>query len=164
MSKRRGGRGTGRSYTARLERRQAYRPPRIWPAWLTGPRLPALLALAAEAGHLAATLVEWPAAAPRGVFHVLVAGLLGAVAVTIYFGASRVGTGLGVAVTLLIPVWWLIGTIGGVSPYRDYPRLAAVAQTAAELAVAALLARRLASGRQQLQAPYGFHKSRLGVP
>ncbi len=143
MSNRRGrARAAGRSYTARLQRRAAYRPPRRWPTRLTGRHVTALLALAAEAGHLAAAMIEWPAATPRGAFHVLAAGVLGVVTVGVYFGPSRAHLTLGLAVTLLVPGLWLAGTIAGASPYRHYPLPGAAALTLAELILAALMGAR----------------------
>lgn len=133
-------RGAGRSYTDRLQRRTAYRPPRTVPTWLTAPRLPAALLLVAEAGHLAATVTEWQAAPPRGLFHALAAGLLGAIAITVYFGASRPGAALALTATVAIPACWLVGAIAGLSAYRHYPSPAAAAQSAVELAAAGLLA------------------------
>lgn len=131
------------SYTARLKRPTAYRPPRTWPAWLAwlaAPWLPAILVLAAEAGHLGAALTEWPAGPVRGLFHVLAAATLGALAVSVYFAPSRRTVALGLAVTATLPACWLAGTLAGLSPYRDHPWPAAVAQTAVEVAAAVLLA------------------------
>jgi hypothetical protein len=154
----RGGRGgrvspsTGRSYTARLERAKPYRPPRHWhlqaaaaaarvlPAWLTRAETVVLLVLGAEAGHLVAAWTEWPAAAARGWFQVVVAGLLGAAAVTMYFDRAPIPVGLALAATVVVPTSWLVGALAGASPYARYPAGAATTTTIAELAAAALLA------------------------
>jgi hypothetical protein len=141
-------RSRGRSYTARLQRPTAYRPPRTWPHWisglgrLAGPRPLALLLLAAEAGHLAAALVEWPASPVRGAVHVVTAGVLGTVAVSVYFGTSRIVLWLGIGATLLPPAAWLAGTVARFPPYRDCPFAMVVTVTIVELlAVASLIMR-----------------------
>jgi hypothetical protein len=128
-----------RSYTDRLRQPKPYRPPRTWPNWLATARLPALLAVAAEAGHLAAVLVEWPAAIARGVFHVLAAAALGVTAVRVYLTPTRRHLTLALAVAAMPPACWLVGSVIGLSPYDDYPAAAAAMLTAAELATTALL-------------------------
>jgi hypothetical protein len=128
-----------RSYTARLQERTAApkRPKR--------PRTPepapliAGAAIAVELGHLAAAFVEWPQAAPRGLLHVLVAAALGLVAVSVYFGPSRPWLALGITVAVASPLAWLAGGLAGLSPYRDFPVVAAVALTVAEAGLAVLL-------------------------
>lgn len=138
-------RAPGRSYTARLRRPPAGRSPRTWPTWLAGPRLPAVLGIAAESGHLVAAVIEWPAAVPRGIFHIAAASVLGVLAIAVYFGASPLQLGFGLAIALVLPACWLVGAGAGVSPYRDYPPVAAAALTLAELALATLIAVHLAA-------------------
>jgi hypothetical protein len=101
MSTRSRARPAGRSYTARLQERATKRR-RPW-----FPAVPALLALCAEFGHLAAALAEWPAAWPRGLAHVAAAGALGLLAVNVYFGPIWRTAGFVLAVTL--PAGWLGG-------------------------------------------------------
>jgi hypothetical protein len=108
--------------------------------WAPDPRLVAGIALAAEAGHLAGALFEWPASAPRGVFHVLAAALLGAVAALIYFGQSRLVRIVGVTLGVAFPLAWLVGGLTGVSPYADFPLVAAITVTLLEVCVATALA------------------------
>jgi hypothetical protein len=122
--------GGGRTYTARL---YATKPARRWPTWMTARHLPAVLIAVAEAGHLTAALVEWPAAPPRGLFHVLVAAALGLLSVMIYFGHSTVELVLGAVFLPAVVVAWLFGT------YQDFPPLAATAVSTIELAAAGLL-------------------------
>jgi hypothetical protein len=136
-----------RSYAARVQRPKAYRAPRVWPAWLSGRRLAATLLLSAEVGHLVAAATEWPGSLARGLFHVLVAGLLGALGVGVYFGGSRLDLGLGLGAVLVVPACWLAGALAGVSPYLRYPSSAAFAHTAVELAAAAVLAAGLRSAK-----------------
>jgi hypothetical protein len=132
--------GGAKTYTARLQQRTAApKPIRRWPAWLTARQLPAVLSLAGEAGHLAAAVSEWPAATPRGVFHIAAAAGLGLVAVGVYFGPTRLQLTLGIAISLILPGAWLAGAVAGLSPYQHYPQLAAAALTALEIALAALL-------------------------
>ncbi len=149
-------RSTGRSYTQRLQRPTSYRAPRPLPAWLTGatlvtPRLPVLLLLLAEVGHLAAAWAQWPAATGRGVFHVLAAGIVGVTAVAVHFGPNprlrprgsdptRTLYLLGSAAALLAPVGWAVGALAGIAPYLDFPASLAVFTTTLELVAAALLA------------------------
>ena len=152
----RGGRSTrtaGRSYTARLQRTRAYRPPRRLPAWLTDarwvnqPRVPAVLVLLAEAGHLAAAWTEWPAGTARGLFHVVIAGILGVAAVAIYFGpdwrpevSAAAVIPLVIATVVLVPLCWAVGSLAGLTPYLHYPVIAAGINTAVELVAAVLMA------------------------
>lgn len=89
------------------------------------PGAPALLILVAEVGHLAAAWTEWPAGTARGVFHVIVAGILGVAAVAIYFGPAsrpeRSGAAripLGFAAAVLVPLCWAVGALAGLTPYR----------------------------------------------
>lgn len=140
MSARRVSRPAARSYAARLQTRAVPRPARRWPVWFSGRLLPVLLGLVAEAGHLAAAVVEWPAAPQRGALHVLVAGVQGVVAVGVYFGATRVHLAVGVALNVLVPAAWLVGAVGGIPLYRDYPLPAAAALCLVEVTLAALLA------------------------
>ena len=129
--------GGAKTYTARLyQRAAAPKPKRQWPTR----HLPALLVVVAEAGHLIAALIEWPGAPARGLFHVLAAAGLGLLAATIYFGHSRVEPILGAAFTVTVPVIWLVGALLGLSIYREFPPLAAVAMSAVEFGTAALLA------------------------
>jgi hypothetical protein len=136
-------RGSGQSYTAQLRQRTAARQrrrARSWPTWLTSRRGPALVALAAEVGHLGAALAEWPGSPGRGVLHVLAAATLGLVAATVYFGHSRpvvvAGTGIGLA----LPVGWLVATVAGAPPFLAFPWGMAVLVAALEVAIAAWLA------------------------
>lgn len=143
MSNRRSrNRAASRSYAARLQRRSTPRLRRGAPAWLTWRVVLAVLALAAEGGHLTAAVIEWPGAAARGVTQLLAAGALGVVAVGIYFGPDRVLLSIGLAVTVGIPGLWLVGTLVGIPPYRDYPPQAAVALAVGEVAAAVVLAAR----------------------
>jgi hypothetical protein len=132
-------RGTA-SYTARLQQRSAAsRPVRHWPDWITTRHWPAALAVLAEAGHLAAALVEWPAGPLRGLFHVLVAAAFGLLAAGLYFGPVRLALTLGIGLTSALPAGWLAGALLNMSPFQDYPTPAAISLTAAELLLAALL-------------------------
>jgi hypothetical protein len=129
------------SYTARLQQRTAApRPRRHRPDWLTTRHLPALLTVSAELGHLAAAVTEWPAAPQRGLFHVLAAACLGLVATFVYFGHSRSELIIGVALTVALPSAWPAGALLHLSPFHDFPALAAAALSAVELGAAALFA------------------------
>ncbi|MGH3327439.1 MAG: hypothetical protein ACRDPT_06535 [Streptomycetales bacterium] len=99
------------------------------------------LALGGEIGHLAAATVEWPVSTPRGVFHIVVAALLGLFATRLYVGASRTEQTAGAVLCLLLPICWLALTLVGVSPYRDTPTALALLLSTAELALTALLSR-----------------------
>lgn len=132
---------TRSSYTARAQRRTAApRRRKRSPAWVSGPHLPALLAVAAELGHLAAALVEWPGGWVRGLVHVLVAAGLGLLAVGVYFGPYRRVPA--VAVALALPAAWSVGAIAGLPPYADFPVLGAIALTTTELVIAGMLVAR----------------------
>jgi hypothetical protein len=122
-------------------RTRASRPyparPRLNLAWL-----PAVLAVAAEAGHLAAAYLEWPSSATRGGYHVLAGALLGLVAAAVAIvriGPDRVRLGAGATVALAGPVLWLGGAVLDRSPYAELPTAAAAGVAVAELALAALL-------------------------
>lgn len=136
-------RGSG-SYTARLQDRAAARR-RARP--LPVRPLAAALTLAGEAGHLAAALVEWPGAPIRGLAHILAAAGIGLLTMTLYFGQSRVELVLGIVATLVISGLWLAGAAVGLSLYRDFPVLAAVAVSAVEVAAAVLLTVTVTPGR-----------------
>ena len=146
MSARTRARPASRSYTARLQRRKVYRPPRPWPAWLTnavaGWHLALTLALVAELGHLAAAVVEWPGSAARGAFHVVVAGGLGVLAVSVYFGLSTLDTMVAAVGTALVPVLWLAGAVAGLTPYQETSIVVAAAVTVAEAVTAAVMVAR----------------------
>lgn len=137
MSTRTRSRTAAKSYTDRLRQRTAApRPARRWPSWLTGRELPALLAVLAELGHLAATLVEWPGSPVRGALHALVAVALGLIATTVHFGPKRFVPEVAIGLALALPAGWLAGALTGASPYADFPFGAAAGLAVVELALA----------------------------
>jgi hypothetical protein len=93
-----------------------------------------------EAGHLAAAFVEWPDSTPRGLFHTLVAAAQGLAAVALYFGLIRLELRLAIALNTLAAISWPVGALLGLSPYHQYPTLAAVLLTIAEATLTALIA------------------------
>ncbi len=103
-------------------------------AWLL-----ALLAVAAEAGHLVAALVEWPQAPWRGAYHVLVGGLLGVVAALATDRGGRVRTVVAATVGLLGPTAWLTSALAGVAVWHASPLPLPVAVTGAELVLVVVL-------------------------
>lgn len=112
--------GGADTYTARLQdRAAARRRKRDRSKWLTARPLSVALTLAAEAGHIAAALIEWPAAPARGMADILVAVLLGLLATILYFGHSRVDLVVGIVSTLAIPALWFAGALVGLSLYRE---------------------------------------------
>jgi hypothetical protein len=129
-------------------------PPTTPPTRSAAPAPPGLLvglALAAEAGHLAAAWTEWPTAAARGAFHAAAAAVLGMVAVAAAFhpGHRALPTLAG-----LIPLSWPVAALVGASPYRTYPTAAAVAVSAAAAAPAILAGlSMLRAGRQPSRSP-----------
>jgi hypothetical protein len=127
------------TYTARLQQRMAPRPQKKAPAWLHNRWPVALLALGAEAGHLAAAVAEWPTSTPRGVFHILAAACQGLAAVALYFGLIRFEANLALALNALTAFSWPIGGLVGVSPYQHYPVLAAAAVSGVEAALAVMI-------------------------
>jgi hypothetical protein len=133
-------RGRTRSYTDRLHQRTAApRAVKERPAWLAPRPLAAAAAVLAELGHLAAAVLEWPDSLPRGMFHVLAAAALGLLAASVYFGQSRAGLVLGIALTVFLPLAWLAGALFGISPYQHQPGLASAATAALEVGAAGLL-------------------------
>jgi hypothetical protein len=112
------------------------------PDWLTGRWPPAALAVAAELGHLAAALVEWPAGTPRGLAHILVAAAFGALAASVYFGQSWVVPAIGLCLSLALAVTSLAGALTGAGLYREFPAGAAAGLAAVELVLAGLFALR----------------------
>jgi hypothetical protein len=138
MSTRTRSRPAARSATAR-PRQRAAEPTWEWPDWLNLPAVFAIGALVAELGHLSAAVVEWPAAPARGLFHVLTAAALGAIAVTVYFGSTGPVLIAGITLTLVPPAAWLTGALLGMSPYGDFPPLAALGLTMTEIALAGVL-------------------------
>lgn len=106
----------------------------------------ATLTLAGEAGHLAAALIEWPGAPARGLAHILAAAGLGLLTAILYFGHTRVELVLVIVSTLAIPCVWLAGALVGISLYRDFPLLAAIAVSTVEIGAAVLLAAHLRPG------------------
>jgi hypothetical protein len=132
----------GNSYTARLQRRGVVARPRtvrVPAARVAGVWWLALLAVGAEAGHLAAAFIEWPGSPARGAFHVTVAAVQGLAAVAGYTGASRLELLVALVLNALVPIVWLAGSIAGAGPYHSFPILAAAAVTAVEAALATLL-------------------------
>ncbi|HEU5470241.1 MAG TPA: hypothetical protein VFV67_06280 [Actinophytocola sp.] len=151
MSTRTRSRSSGRSYTARLhDRAVAARRTSRPPAWLASPYPPALLALGAELGHLAAALVEWPAAPVRGLVHVLAAAVFGLIAVSVYFGPGRIAVVAGIAAGLMLPVAWPAGALAGVPLYLNFPLWAVVPLVVIETALAGLLILRTRSQRRSV--------------
>jgi hypothetical protein len=134
MSTRRRSRPKGNTYTDRLYRRRpaAPRAPSIVTR-LASRRLATLFVLGAELGHLAAVLVEWPAAVPRGMFHVLAAALAGLLAASVYYGHTRVELVLGLVLAVALPVAWPIGL-----SYHDFPMAAAALLSTMEVLLAGL--------------------------
>jgi hypothetical protein len=112
------------------------------PDWLTGRWQPAALAVAAELGHLAAAVVEWPAGTPRGLAHILVAAAFGVLAASVYFGQSWVVPAIGLCLSLALAVTALAGALTGAGLYREFPAGAAAGLAAAELVLAGLFALR----------------------
>jgi hypothetical protein len=142
--------GGTKSYTARLQQRAAAAPQtRHLPVWLTARSSSALLALTAEAGHLAAVLLEWPGAPTRGVAHVVAAACLGMLSMTLYFGQSKMELLLGMVLTLTVPGVWLVSVAVGLPLYRDFPLPAAIAVSTVELGAAILLAAHLRPARRR---------------
>ncbi|MGH3343537.1 MAG: hypothetical protein ACRDPK_11795 [Carbonactinosporaceae bacterium] len=116
----------------------------FWQRWPAPNRFVLVgLTLAAEIGHLVASLVEWPASTPRGVLHIVVAALFGLLATRLYFGASRGEHAAGAVLGGLLPIGALVGALAGVSPYRDTPTSLVLLLSAVELLLAALLTRPL---------------------
>lgn len=141
MSTRQRPRPRANTYTARLHQRQAaLRRVVRRPEWRAARPLAASLALGMELGHLAAALTEWPAAAPRGLFHVLAAAAAGLLTVGVYFGRTRTELMLGAVLAAALPLAWLTGAAAGLSPYQDFPFLAAAVLSAVEVILAGLLA------------------------
>jgi len=131
-------RPAGKSYTDRLYQRSAATR-RRQPIRPTARPVSALLTLTAEAGHLTAAVIEWPAAPVRGLCHVLAAAGLGLLTAILYFGQSRTEPVLGIVGSLAIPAVWLAGMPIGLVLYHDFPLPAAIAVSTVELAAAALL-------------------------
>jgi hypothetical protein len=98
-------------------------------------RIPVAIALAAEAGHLAGAMFEWPASAPLGVYHTIAAAILGLLAVSVYFGRSvRI-----LVFAIAFPIAWLAGGLLGLSPYAEFPILGAILITLFEVALVGVL-------------------------
>lgn len=132
-------RPSAQSYTARLQRRMVPRSQWRLSPWLRARWLLAGLMLGAEAGHLGAAAGEWQAALPRGVFHVLIAAVLGFVAAGVLFGPNRLELHFGLAAISIALASLLAGSLVGAPLYRDWPFLAAGALSILDIVVAALL-------------------------
>lgn len=153
--------GGGKTYTAQLYQRAAPKPTRQWPAWLSTRHLPALLTVVAEAGHLAAALMEWPVAPTRGLFHIVAAAGLGLLAAVIYFGHSRVELVFGIVFLTTVSATWPVGIPLGLTPYLRLATPVAGAVLVIELSTAALLYRMAATHRtSKVAAPRRGRKSR----
>ena len=145
MSNRRRTSRTSRSYRVPGQRRPPSRPPSrprgpapAGPRWWSLPWLPAVLAVVAEVGHLAAAFVEWPESTDRGAYHVVAAALLGLVAAA-GSGARRWMLAAGAAVAGSGPALWLGGALAGSAPYAGLAVPVAAGVAAAEVALAVLL-------------------------
>jgi hypothetical protein len=114
---------------ARLQR------PAARPARTLDRRIPVAIALAAEAGHLAGAVFEWPASTPRGLFHIAAAAALGLLAISVYFGLTPRVLGL----AIVFPIAWLAGGLLGLSPYAEFPVFAAASFTLFEIVLIGVL-------------------------
>lgn len=149
-------RTAARPYSTR-QRQAVTRTPRTRSWWPLPPRrlrsalrVATGLAVAAELGHLAAALVEWPDTTARGGFHIAAGALLGLLAAMVWFGPNPGLLAAGAAVALAGPVLWLAGSVLAASPYAQLPVPVAIGVTAGEVALAALL---LAAWRNPRPAP-----------
>lgn len=142
MSNRRRTSRTSRAYRAPRPRRPPARPPRrpryAGPGWWSLPWLPAVLAVVAETGHLAAAFIEWPESTARGAYHVVAGALLGLIAAATLFRSGRWVLAAGAAVAGTGPALWLGGMLNA-APYGELAVPAAGGVTVIEAGLAALL-------------------------
>jgi len=127
-------------------------------------RVAAVLAFAAEVGHLAAAVVEAPAWPLIAGFHVVAAGLFGCVGVGMALTGRYRTPGLVLAAS--VPGLWWVSRVYGLPTYLSLTRLEptwlGAAVTLVELALAAALLRSSPVARAAGPATSSGHRSRSG--
>jgi hypothetical protein len=88
---------------------------------------------------LIAAAIEWQTALPRGLFHVMLAAVLGFVTAGVLSNGTRLDLDLALTAVCLGPITWVGGSVLGVSSYRNYPAFAVGVLLLLELGIAALL-------------------------